>query len=142
MKTWGVLSSGLRWPISIAQVPNQDLAKEFLERYALSEEGLTAMYHAKPIGLPALISLYEKMAKDNPLFEISTMKRTCVAVSSKPICARTAQIDLGEHAGDRTELSSLAPREGEKAKVPLESAQHKRVPRRELGLVKAPSDLN
>jgi maltose/maltodextrin transport system substrate-binding protein len=47
--------------------PNQDLAKEFLERYALTEEGLTAMYHAKPIGVPALILLYEKMAKDNPL---------------------------------------------------------------------------
>ena len=47
--------------------PNQDLAKEFLERYALTEEGLTAMDQAKPIGVPALISLYEKMIKDNPL---------------------------------------------------------------------------
>ena len=46
--------------------PNQDLAKEFLERYALTEAGLIAMDHAKPIGMPALISLYEKMAKDNP----------------------------------------------------------------------------
>ena len=47
--------------------PNQDLAKDFLERYALTEEGLTAMHHAKPIGVPALISLYEKIAKDDPL---------------------------------------------------------------------------
>ena len=47
--------------------PNQDLIKEFMERYALTEEGLNAMYHAKPIGVPALISIYEKMAKDNPL---------------------------------------------------------------------------
>jgi maltose/maltodextrin transport system substrate-binding protein len=47
--------------------PNQDLAKEFLERYALTEEGLTAMHQAKPIGVPALIALYQKMAKDNPL---------------------------------------------------------------------------
>jgi maltose/maltodextrin transport system substrate-binding protein len=47
--------------------PNQDLAKEFLERYALTEEGLTAIDHAKRIGVPALISLYEKMAKDDPL---------------------------------------------------------------------------
>jgi maltose/maltodextrin transport system substrate-binding protein len=47
--------------------PNQDLIKEFLERYALTEEGLTAMYHAKPTGVPALISIYEKLAKDNPL---------------------------------------------------------------------------
>ena len=47
--------------------PNQDLATEFLERYALTEEGLTAIDHAKRIGVPALISLYEKMAKDDPL---------------------------------------------------------------------------
>jgi maltose/maltodextrin transport system substrate-binding protein len=47
--------------------PNQDLIKEFLESYALTEEGLTAMYHAKPTGVPALISIYEKLAKDNPL---------------------------------------------------------------------------
>jgi maltose/maltodextrin transport system substrate-binding protein len=61
MKTWGVLSSGLRWPYLNRSSPNQDLAKDFLERYALTEEGLTAIYHAKPIGVPALISLYEKM---------------------------------------------------------------------------------
>jgi maltose/maltodextrin transport system substrate-binding protein len=47
--------------------PNQDLIKEFLESYALTEEGLTAMYHAKPTGVPALISVYEKLAKDDPL---------------------------------------------------------------------------
>ena len=47
--------------------PNQDLAKYFLERYVLTEEGLTALYRAKPIGIPALSALYEKMAKDNPL---------------------------------------------------------------------------
>src|SRR5260370_906536 len=46
---------------------NQDLATEFRERYALTEEGLTAIDHAKRIGVPALISLYEKMAKDDPL---------------------------------------------------------------------------
>ena len=38
-----------------------------MERYALTEEGLTAMYHAKPTGIPALSSIYEKLAKDNPL---------------------------------------------------------------------------
>jgi maltose/maltodextrin transport system substrate-binding protein len=47
--------------------PNQDLIKEFIEHYALTEEGLTAMYRAKPTGVPALISVYEKLAKDNPL---------------------------------------------------------------------------
>jgi maltose/maltodextrin transport system substrate-binding protein len=47
--------------------PNQDLIKEFMERYVLTEEGLAAMYHAKPSGIPALTSIYEKLAKDNPL---------------------------------------------------------------------------
>ena len=47
--------------------PDQDLIKEFMERYALTEEGVTAMYHAKPAGVPALISIYEKLTKDNPL---------------------------------------------------------------------------
>ena len=38
-----------------------------MEHYALTEEALTAMYQAKPTGVPALISIYEKLAKDNPL---------------------------------------------------------------------------
>jgi maltose/maltodextrin transport system substrate-binding protein len=45
--------------------PNQDLAKEFLEHYLLTEDGLRAMNHAKPIGVPALISSYDRMAKDS-----------------------------------------------------------------------------
>jgi maltose/maltodextrin transport system substrate-binding protein len=49
--------------------PNHDLTKEFLERYLLSDEGLTAMNRGKPIGIPALISLYQEMAKDNPLLQ-------------------------------------------------------------------------
>ena len=47
--------------------PNQDLATEFLENYFLTEQGLRAVDHAKPIGVPALISLHETMAKDNAL---------------------------------------------------------------------------
>jgi maltose/maltodextrin transport system substrate-binding protein len=47
--------------------PNQDLIKEFLEHYALTEEALAEMYQAKPTGVPALISIYEKLAKANPL---------------------------------------------------------------------------
>ena len=46
--------------------PNGDLAKEFLERYLLTDEGLTAMDKAKPIGVPALISVFEKIAQNNP----------------------------------------------------------------------------
>jgi maltose/maltodextrin transport system substrate-binding protein len=46
--------------------PNQDMAKEFIERYLLTDDGLAAMDSIKPIGVPALISSYEKMAKNNP----------------------------------------------------------------------------
>jgi len=46
--------------------PNQDLAKEFLERYLLTDEGLAAMDAGKPIGIPALISLYATLAEKNP----------------------------------------------------------------------------
>jgi maltose/maltodextrin transport system substrate-binding protein len=49
--------------------PNHDLIKEFLEQSLLSDEELTAMNKAKPIGIPALISLYQEMAKDNPLLQ-------------------------------------------------------------------------
>jgi maltose/maltodextrin transport system substrate-binding protein len=59
--------------VSVAYVnrssPNQDLAREFVERYLLTDEGLSAMDHGKPIGLPALNSLREKMIKENPLLQ-------------------------------------------------------------------------
>jgi maltose/maltodextrin transport system substrate-binding protein len=46
--------------------PNQDLIKEFLERYMLTDEGLATMNNTKPIGIPALISLYDKIAANDP----------------------------------------------------------------------------
>jgi maltose/maltodextrin transport system substrate-binding protein len=46
--------------------PNQDLAKEFLENYLLTDEGIEAMNRAKTIGVPALVSLYEKLARNDP----------------------------------------------------------------------------
>jgi len=49
--------------------PNQDLAKEFIERYMLTDAGLSAMDHGKPLGLPALNSLREKMIHENPLLQ-------------------------------------------------------------------------
>jgi maltose/maltodextrin transport system substrate-binding protein len=49
--------------------PNHDLVKEFLEHYLFTEEGLTAMNRGKPLGIPALISLYNRMAKDNTLLQ-------------------------------------------------------------------------
>ena len=33
----------------------------------LTEDGLSAMNHGKPMGIPALISLYKRMAKDSVL---------------------------------------------------------------------------
>jgi maltose/maltodextrin transport system substrate-binding protein len=46
--------------------PNQDLIKEFLEHYMLTDEGLATMNNTKPIGIPALISLYDKIAANDP----------------------------------------------------------------------------
>jgi maltose/maltodextrin transport system substrate-binding protein len=48
---------------------NQDLAIEFIEGFLISEEGLTAMNDAKPIGIPSLISLAEKLNQENPLLK-------------------------------------------------------------------------
>lgn len=59
--------------VSVAYVnrssPNRDLVKEFLERYAITEEGLKLANQAKPIGIPALISLYDKLAENNTLLQ-------------------------------------------------------------------------
>jgi maltose/maltodextrin transport system substrate-binding protein len=40
--------------------------KDFIERYMLTDDGLATMNKTKPIGVPALISLYEKMAANDP----------------------------------------------------------------------------
>src|SRR6516225_3378877 len=65
--------------VSVAYInrssPNQDLAKEFIEHYMLTDEGLSAMDHGRPIGLPALNSLREKMIGENPLLQ---ELQTCV----------------------------------------------------------------
>lgn len=57
--------------VSVAYInrssPNLDIARQFLENYALTEEGLTAAEKLKPIGIPALTSLYEKMAQKDEL---------------------------------------------------------------------------
>jgi maltose/maltodextrin transport system substrate-binding protein len=46
---------------------NANLAAFFIEHYLLTNEGLAAMNEEKPIGVPALRSLYQQMANDNPL---------------------------------------------------------------------------
>ena len=46
---------------------NQDIAKEFIENFLMTEEGLKAMNDAKPIGIPSLISLANEMVQSNPL---------------------------------------------------------------------------
>jgi maltose/maltodextrin transport system substrate-binding protein len=55
--------------------PNRDLAKEFLEKYAITKESLRAMDHVKPIGIPAMISLSDEVSQNNLL--LGEMKR-CV----------------------------------------------------------------
>jgi len=47
--------------------PNRDLAKEFLEKYAFTKESLCALDHLKPVGIPAMISLYDELCRNNPL---------------------------------------------------------------------------
>jgi maltose/maltodextrin transport system substrate-binding protein len=55
--------------VSVAYVnrssPNTNLAPYFIEHYLLTDEGLTAMNQAKPIGVPALISLYQSLSQSN-----------------------------------------------------------------------------
>jgi maltose/maltodextrin transport system substrate-binding protein len=57
--------------VSVAYVnrssPNLDIARQFLENYKLTEKGLMACQRLKPIGIPALTSLYDKMAKTDAL---------------------------------------------------------------------------
>jgi maltose/maltodextrin transport system substrate-binding protein len=45
--------------------PNKDLAKQFLEQHLLTDDGLLAMNRMRPVGVPALISAYEKLAQDD-----------------------------------------------------------------------------
>ena len=65
--------------VSVAYInrcsPNRDIAKEFLEKYIFTQESLCAMDHVKPIGIPAMISLYDALAQNNPL--LGELKR-CV----------------------------------------------------------------
>jgi maltose/maltodextrin transport system substrate-binding protein len=44
--------------------PNVDLAEEFLKNHFLTDEGLAAMNNDVPLGVPALKSFYEQLAKD------------------------------------------------------------------------------
>jgi maltose/maltodextrin transport system substrate-binding protein len=62
--------------------PNRDLVKEFLEKYAFTAESLCAMDHVKPIGIPAMISLYDELARSNPL--LGAMKQCAEAGEIMP----------------------------------------------------------
>jgi maltose/maltodextrin transport system substrate-binding protein len=53
--------------------PNQDIAREFIQSYLLSEAGLVALNKGKPIGIASLITLADKEASQNAL--LSEMKR-------------------------------------------------------------------
>jgi maltose/maltodextrin transport system substrate-binding protein len=54
---------------------NQDIAKEFVENFLISEEGLKAMNDAKPIGIPSLITFAEQLDQANPLL---MQMKTCI----------------------------------------------------------------
>ena len=57
--------------VSVAYInrssPNLDIARQFLEHYSITDEGLAAANRLKPLGIPALKSLYETMSKNNEL---------------------------------------------------------------------------
>ena len=57
--------------VSVAYInhssPNRDLAKEFLENCLITDDTLAAANRVKPIGIPALKSLYDKMSVNNDL---------------------------------------------------------------------------
>jgi maltose/maltodextrin transport system substrate-binding protein len=52
--------------------PNKDLARQFLEQYLLTDNGLLAMNRIRPIGVPALELTYEKLAQDD--FHVRQLK--------------------------------------------------------------------
>jgi maltose/maltodextrin transport system substrate-binding protein len=57
--------------VSVAYInrssPNLDIARQFLENYAITDEGLAEANRLKPLGIPALKSLYETMSKSDEL---------------------------------------------------------------------------
>src|SRR6201993_2927407 len=57
--------------VSVAYInrssPNMDIARQFLENYAITDKGLGEANRLKPIGIPALNSLYETMSKNDEL---------------------------------------------------------------------------
>ncbi|MDU1377706.1 MAG: maltose/maltodextrin ABC transporter substrate-binding protein MalE [Klebsiella michiganensis] len=55
----GVLSAGIN-----AASPNKELAKEFLENYLMTDQGLDEVNKDKPLGAVALKSFQEKLEKD------------------------------------------------------------------------------
>ena len=55
----GVLTAGIS-----SATPNEELAREFIESYLLTNDGLRYMNNDKPIGVPALKSFNEELKKD------------------------------------------------------------------------------
>ena len=51
--------------------PNVDLAQQFLEKYALTSDGLKAMDADAPLGVPALKSLCDEMAAKDHLIKVT-----------------------------------------------------------------------
>jgi maltose/maltodextrin transport system substrate-binding protein len=69
--------------------PNRDLVKEFVEKYAFTKESLCALDHVKPIGIPAMVSLYDELSRSNPL--LGEMKRCADEGEVMPNIPQTAR---------------------------------------------------
>lgn len=72
----GVLSAGIN-----AASPNKELAKEFLENYLMTDQGLEAVNNDKPLGAVALKSFQEKLEKiraSPPPWRTPRMAKSCL----------------------------------------------------------------
>jgi maltose/maltodextrin transport system substrate-binding protein len=79
--------------VSVAYVnrasPNTNLIPYFIQSYLLTNDGLRAMNQAKPIGVPALTSLYERWSKQDPL-----VRQLKVAMESGQVMPNIPQMGL------------------------------------------------
>ena len=114
----GVLSAGIN-----AASPNKELAKEFLENYLLTDEGLEAVNKDKPLGAVALKSYEEELAKDPRIAatmenaqkgeimpNIPQMSAFWYAVRTAVINAASGRQTVDEALKDAQTSSGLVPR--------------------------------
>uniref|UniRef100_UPI00022F83CB Maltose-binding periplasmic protein,Green fluorescent protein n=1 Tax=Escherichia coli O157:H7 TaxID=83334 RepID=UPI00022F83CB len=74
----GVLSAGIN-----AASPNKELAKEFLENYLLTDEGLEAVNKDKPLGAVALKSYEEELGGSHNVYIMADKQRNGIKANFK-----------------------------------------------------------